>query len=336
MIELDDELNVEQPELVEEPIEEKEEDNSTKQVIQKPDKDSEPYNVKIENARKDLFAAYTKSRKISNIMTVGVLVVAVAAMLLITQKDSVMTIIGWSLAGATFLGLVLYYALTKNKFPNRTKEYIREITVVLNENAFADDKFSDLLTDPNEKVQIEDLIGDDVYESLGNIASRNVVRGKYGDKQFMYGEVALHKAAATKKDAPLFVGKYISISNKLNMKGRVIINLKRGENPVDVPTKIGDLEALLDTPEMAIYGIKSCEYEKALGTEFLSKIKNLMPQDHLMNTNIVVWGGKTGIYLSYDDASMALPFDKPFDYKANDQIVENMKVALDCNDILGK
>ena len=325
-----EEIKSEQPEEI------KEESNPNLQTIEKADEDAEPYDVVIENDRKALFAEYNKSRKVSNILTVIVLVIAVGAMILITQQDVAMTIIGWCLAGATVVGLLLYYALTKNKFPNKTRDYIKKITVSLNQRTFADEKFTDLVTDPTEKVAVEDMVGDDVYDTLGNIASRNVVRGKYNGKDFMYGEVALNKAGATKKDAPLFVGKYISISNKLQMKGRVIINLKKAENPVDLPTKVGDLEVLKETPDFVVYGIKSNDFENNLGTEFLSKIKQLMPVDHLMNTNVVIWGGKTGIYLSYDDESMALPFDKPFNKAANEQIVENLLVGLECNEILGK
>ena len=37
------------------------------------------------------------------------------------------------------------------------------------------------------------------------------------------------------------------------------------------------------------------------------------------NINIAVWAGHSAAYLSYDDAVMAIPFDKPFDYEGFEQ-----------------
>ena len=120
------------------------------------------------------------------------------------------------------------------------------------------------------------------------------------------------------------------------MERAMIISFKNLENPVDLPTKVGDLDVLHEENGMTVYGLKSCKYQEALGSLFVSKIKALIPEKHLLNTIIVIWAGKTGIYLSYDDDGMALPFEKPFNYEANEQVVQNMLDALECNEILGK
>lgn len=333
-------MNENENKKVETPVSNQEEKTLVK--IEKPVEGIESYDVVIEKARKDLFAAYNKSRKTSNTLAVAVLVVAVVSMLLITnnwqdgEPNSVLTVLGWVIAGLALLGLLLYYGLTKNKFPNRTREYIKQITKLMDEHMFENVNFIDLVTNPDEKVQLEDMIGDDVYDSIGNIASRNVVRGKYVNKDMMFGEVAFHKQGATKKDNPLFVGKYVSVKNDISFAGRIIINMKGKEQQVDLPTKIDDLEVQENSEEMIVYAPKDTDYKKVLGHQFLSKIKNLMPSGHLINTNIVIWGGKTGFYLSYDDASMSLPFDKPFMGKDFEQSVENVNDALAANELLGE
>lgn len=320
----------------EKPVDQETTESIKGQPVEKPSEDDEPYDVAIETARSSLFAAYNKSRKISNFITVIILVIAVGAMLLITQENAVMQAGGWVLAGGALVGLVVYYFVNKNKFPERTRAYIKDLTRSLNENTFKDEKFTEVTTNPDEKMSVEDVIGDSVYDDIGSVASRNVVRGKFNDSEFLYGEMALGKTGATKKDAPLFVGKYISLPNKLELRGRIIINFRKAENPVDLPTSIGNLDLLLEEDGTFIYGFKDTDVKQVLGTLFLSKIKALIPEGHLVNTNIVIWAGKSGYYLSYDDASMGLPFDKPFDKNCNEEGVANVLCAFECNDILGK
>lgn len=320
----------------EEPVAEEAAEPNKRQPVEKPKEDDEPYDVVIETSRASLFEAYNKSRKISNLITVIVLVAAIASMILITQQDALLTVLGWVLVGVSLLSLIIYYVVNKNKFPNKTRAYIKELTKRLNQNTFADEQYSDVVSDPEEKMSIEDVIGDSVYDNLGSIASRNVVRGKFNGKDFLYTEMALTKSGATKKDGPLFVGKYISVPNNLELRGRIIINFKNAENPVDLPTSIGNLDLLEESNGMTVYGFKDTDYKQVLGTLFLSKIKALVPESHLLNTNIVIWAGKTGFYFSYDDASMALPFDKPFDRACNEEGVAHTLAAFEANDVLGK
>lgn len=327
-------------EIVEEKAEEKVEETPSNESayisVEKPDPNEEPYYKVIEDRRSILFKEYTKSRRISNIITICILLIAIGAMILITQRNMVCTIIGWSLAGATVIGLIIYYLVNKNKFPNKTREYIKVLTQKLNENTFEDEKFTDVKTDPNEKMDASDLLGDAVYANIGNASSRNLVRGKYNDKEFYYAECALIKAGATKKEGPMFVGKYISFPNNLEMKGRIIITLKKKEDAVDLPTQIGDIDVLKQEDTMVVYGMKDANYERILGGQFLKNISRLTPNVHLLNVNMVVWAGKTGLYLSYDDAVMALPFDKPFDKEANDFLKSNLMDAFELMDKIGK
>ncbi|MCQ2776350.1 MAG: hypothetical protein MJ217_01335 [Bacilli bacterium] len=309
---------VEQAEKVNNETEVKEDDSSSLLVaVEKPDL-SEDYGVHIEDARKELYAAYSKSRKISNIITIGIMLVAVAAVILLTQQNAVMTVIGWCLAGAAVIGMLVYYIVTKDKFPNKTRAYIKDLTTTLNEQTFKDERFTNVVTNQDEKMDPSEVIGDSVYENIGNISSRNVIRGEFAGKKFTFVEIALQKAQATKKDGPMFVGKYLTLENRLELKGRLLINLKKAEEPVDLPTQIGDLTVLEDDNGFVVYGFKDCDYKKILGTKFISNLKELMPKEHLLNLNVVVWAGKCAAYVSYDDAAMALPFDKPFEKDAND------------------
>ena len=307
--------------------------------IQKPDNEEEGFDKVIERERSNLFEDYKKSRKISNIITVFVLLAGLAGVICITQQNMALTIVGWSLMGATIIGLVVFYAVNKNKFPNKTRAYIKLITKMINENTFKDERFTDVVTDPEEKFDVAEVIGDGVYADLGLAQSRNVVRGKFAGKNFLYSEVALFKPQATrsKKEGPVFVGKYISFPNELEMKGRIVINIRKTESPLDLPTKTDDLTVLEEKPQSVVYGLKETNFEKVLGKKFLANFsEDLALKDHLINVNLVVWAGKSAIYFSYDDGAMGLPFDKPFERQAYDQMADNLTDAFELLSKIGK
>ena len=105
--------------------------------------------------------------------------------------------------------------------------------------------FMDLLKRKNRPLRLP------FYADLGLAQSRNVVRGKFAGKNFLYSEVALFKpqASRSKKEGPVFVGKYISFPNELEMKGRIVINIRKTESPLDLPTKTDDLTVLEEKPQ---------------------------------------------------------------------------------------
>ena len=98
--------------------------------IEEPNLDNEapqeekPYNVAIEDARKELFASYSKTRKISNIIMFVVLAAIVGIMFLVMNNNPVLRYIGFGCGGALIVGMVVYYLLTRKKFPNKTRDYI--------------------------------------------------------------------------------------------------------------------------------------------------------------------------------------------------------------------
>lgn len=324
------------------PVEAKVEETKEKAelvTIGKPDNSEESFDKTIERERSALYENYKKSRKISNIITVCVLVVGLAGVILITQKSLALSITGWSLMGATIIGLIVYYAINKNKFPNKTREYIKLITKLINENTFADKRFTEVVTDPKEKFDVAELIADGVYADVAIAQSRNVVRGKFDGKKFLYSEIALFKQQATrnKKEGPMFVGKYVSFPNELEMKGRIVINIKKSDSPLDLPTGVGDLSVLEENSNLAVYGLKETNVEKVLGKKFYAGLQQALAlKEHLINVNVVVWAGKSAVYFSYDDGAMGLPFDKPFERKAYDQMADNLTDTFELLSKIGK
>ena len=290
--------------------------------------DAKPYQVAIEDARHNLFTSYSKTRRISNIIMFAVVIAIVGIMFLIIQNNNVLKIVGYSLAGALILGMILYYVLTRKKFPNKTKEYMEFVSSTLRNRMFKDN-YSELNSDDAEKFELADFMSDGVYKEATGINSRNIVRGAYKGHHFTYGEVALLRPSTRKQPVPpLFVGRYISLPNDQKFDGRLLIVYKNDKNPYDLPNDIDDLRVLEEKDDVVIYGVEGADYKKIIGTEFLSKLRKVKLEKHLLNINIVFWGGHTAAYLSYDDTIMSFPFDKPFDYDGFEQSYNDFDAVI--------
>lgn len=289
----------------------------------------------VEDARLNFFNSYKKSKRTSNIAMGVVLVVVIAAFILIVQKSQVMKIIGYALAGVAIVGMIIFYALNKNKFPNLTKEYINNINALLNGYTFESNELSKTVTDSLEKIEQSDVISDRVYTNVNKIGSRNVVYGGYKDAHFRVADLAVYSIQEKNKQVPVFVGKYLTYPNTLDFSGRIIISLS-GEKPIDLANDIDDLKELYKEENLTIYGPEGLDYKDILGSKFISNIKKIEIKDALLNINFVIWGGHSAAYLSYSDGIMALPFDKPFEKACFIQYRDNFMETLSILSLINK
>ena len=310
-------------------INEKEELLEEKQVEEKPAEEAKTYDVVIEDARQDLYKAYATSRRTSNILMFAVVIAICGIMFLIINNNQIMKIIGYSLAGALVLGMVLYFILTRNKLPNKIKGYVPFVMKTLNEKMFSQQGFSEIKNDPEEKLQMDDLAGDGVYVEASGINSRNVVRGVYNGHHFLYGEAALIRPSNRKQQVPpLFVGRYLSMPNQMKFESRFIFNFKNPKQPLDLPNAISDLKVLEEKDDFVVYGLESANYHDVIDNKVLAQFKKLKIENHLLNVNVVFWGGHTAVYLSYDDPILSVPFDKPFDKDGFEASLEDLVICL--------
>ena len=300
-----------------EDIKKNENEPEKKQVeVQKEDK---PYQVAIEEARKDLFKAYTNARRISNIIMFVLLGVIVGVMFMILSNIQWLKILGYCLAGAVVVGMVLYYVLTRNRFPNKTKAYIAYVNNLVRERMFGKD-YSNIKYNEDEKFALADFAGDGVYKDATGINSRNIIRANYKGHHITYGEVALLRPSTRKQQVPpLFVGKYISVPNDYQFDGRFVIVMKNPKQPFDLPNAVDDLAVLEEKEDFVVYGPEGADFHKTFKGEFFANLRKVKVENSLYNVNVVIWAGHSAAYLSYDDAVMAVPFDKPFNYEAYEQ-----------------
>ena len=310
-------------------INEKEEKLENEVVEEKPAEEAKTYDVIIEDARQELFKSYAKSRRISNILMFAVVGAIVGIMFMIISENDVLKIVGYSLAGALIVGMILYYVLTRKNLPNKVQKYVPFVMKTLNDRMFSMQGFSGIQNDPEEKLKMDDLLGDGVYVEANGINSRNVVRGVYNGHHFLYAEAALTRPSTKKQQVPpLFVGRYISVPNQMKFDGRFIFVFKNPKQPLDLPNAITDLSVLEEKDEFAVYGPENANYHDIINNKIISQFKKLQIEGHLLNANVVVWGGHTAVYLSYDDAILSVPFDKPFDKDGFEKSLDDLVICL--------
>ena len=291
-------------------------------LIEKPNKDSKPYEEAIEQARVDFNKVVKKSRIRSYIAMGVVLALAVTSVIFIGFRGLAWSIAGWSLVGTAVVGMIVFYIVTRNTVPNATKDYIDVVNRELNQRNFADNQFTEAKTDKKEKLEIADPISDGIYAGLTTIASRNVINGKFAGRTFKLGDMGLYSGQG-KGRTSAFVGKYFSYPNDLHFEGRYIISIK-GKAPVDLPTDTADLVVLHEDDSFVVFGKEGAKYESDLTKAFVSEIKKVQVNNHLLNLNVVIWSGHTAVYASYDDQIMTLPFQKNYDKEPNEQYANDL------------
>ena len=290
--------------------------------------EAKPYQAIVEEKRNELFKAYSKQRRISNILMFAILIAIVGVMFLIMNNNQVLKIVGYCCAGALLIGMVLYYVLSRKGFPNKTKEYMTTVTQLFRDRQFKE-TYDDVRYDAEEKMAVADFTGDGVYKDITATNSRNVVRMDYKGHHVTYAEVALLRPAQKRQQVPpIFVGKYITMPNELEFEGRFVIAYKNPKQPYDLPNNVDDLVALEEKDDLVVYGPKDADFRKVLGGSFISDVRRFRIDNHLFNINIAIWGGHSAAYLSYDDGVMAIPFEKPFDYEGFEQSCKDVDAIV--------
>lgn len=308
-------------------------------VIEKLAQEEQPFEQQIEEKRKELFTSYQKTKRFSNILMLSTVAVIIGAMALLMINQNWSKILGYSLAGVTLVGLIVYSVLNRGKFPKKTKEYIRFVTTKIDQFVYNNTEFDAVQVDLNEKYNLTEISCDRVYASPVDIGSRNIVQGKYMGRAFSCGELALYEAKTEGKRTlkkVAFIGKYINLNNSLHFEGRYILNFKAGEKENDLPSDIEDLKELHNDGNFTVYGPEGKDYTKDVPSKYIAAIKKIAVEGHLLNLNVVLWAGHTGVYLSYDDPVVALPFDKPFESEPQIVFKDHLLTVLEANKIINK
>lgn len=298
--------------------------------------DVETLQSTVESERSKLKALFKKSKKISNFSVLIAVALIIICFILVSMNNDALKIVGYCIGGVALVGMLVFYVINKNKFPNSTKEYINVVETLFNSFAFSNDEYKDIFTDRNEKIEKADVAADLIYKDISRLASRNIVHAKFNGQPLTVADLALYHKGPKNVDLPTFVGKYFSMANNIAFDGRIIISLRNLEKETDLPDCIEDLELVKEDNELRIYASKGLDYKEVLGTKLVSELRKNKIEDHLLNINIVIWGGHTAGYLSFDDETMVFPFEKEFSSKPYEQYEKTQFSILNSLKVLNK
>ena len=296
--------------------------------LNKPE-DINSFTEKLEANRADFFKLYNRQRKLSNILIpIAGLLMAGSFVLFIAIKEHWGKILCGAIIGDPLVGMIIYYVLNRNKLPNKSKEYIRNFALLSDNYVFGDSEYKNARVQIRKRNAVSEFLPDRVYKDIVDIASRNIVDFDYKDRHITVGEAALYKQGQKKhQKSLLFVGKYMSFVNDYHFEDRYIITIY-GDNATDLPNDIEDLAVLKEQNHFRIYGKEGSKFEKDLGKDVINNLLGIDCNASLLNVNIVVWAGRTSIYLSYSDGIVAIPLDKKLDSDAYKTLKRNVKDLL--------
>lgn len=299
-----------------------------------PVEELDPFEKEVEDKRIAFVARFKKNRLISRVMMGVVLAAVIGAILLITLKNTAATIAGYSLAGATLVGLLVYFIIAKRKAPNLSQDYIREVSDIFNQYVFDEPDFTDLKMDHERKITAEELDLDRAYKHSPELGNRNFVSASYKGHPFEAVDLAIYKIEGEGKKAMrkvAFLGKYLTFKNEYKFDGRYIFNLRNSDKDkaVDQPNDIEDLVLVRSDGNLDVYGPNDKEFGAIFKKDFINKFKSIDLSNPLLNVVMVVWGGHTGLYLSYDDPVTTVPFQKQFKKDPQERYRKDLHEILD-------
>lgn len=311
--------------------------DNTKEIV--PEAEGFDFQGHIESERLKFRQEYSKSRTRSNIsMFVSVGLIAAAFILLLQKGNLVCSILGYSIGGVTIVGMLIFFLLTRRIFPNATERYVHEVIVPsYNAHTFKSGEYKELKTDRHDTFDSSEILVEGLFSDISRMSSRNIVNGKYKDRSFKVGDLAMLKAEG-RSSRNLFVGKYVSYVNDLHFEDRYVIVLKNKdeEKVCDTPNAIDDLVVLYEEDNLTLYGKEGAKYKDDLGSKFISLVKDIKVEGELLNLSIVLWAGHSSAYLSYTDNIIAIPFEKEFQGKPFDEYEQTLLQVLDALNTLVK
>ena len=283
----------------------------------------------VEEERQKLYKSYMTSKRVSNIIMFVVVAAICGIMFMIMSNVDALKITGYVLAGVLLAGMIAFYLINRKKFPNKTKNYVALVSKTFNDEMFKSKDFTEINHSADEKLAMDDLIGDGIYSGASGINSRNVIHGVYKNHHFLYAEAALIRPSTRKQQVPpLFVGKYISMPNEMKFDGRFVFVFKNPKEPLDLPNAVEDLKVLEEKEDFVVYGPEGANYHNVIKNNAISQLHRIEIGGHLLNVNVAFWAGHTAVYFSYDDAIMSVPFDKPLDKAGLEKSFEDLLIGF--------
>lgn len=283
----------------------------------------------IEEERQIYAKAYKNSETRFRISRIILIILAIASVILIFQKPMVCKIIAYVCLGLAVVVVIVFAILNKRTAAPNSKGFLIKSLVAMDRKIFADGKYSEIVYEPNLKINKDVVELNGVYKSITDVISRNVIFGKYDEHSFNSFECALISGKGKGRKS-LFVGKIIETPNNLHFTGRYLLTISNDSN-IDSPNNIEDLVELSKDGKFQILGSKDSDYKTELGLQNISRIKSLNCNKEILKITFCIHAGKTTVYLSCSDDLNKISLENKMDPKP---INEYSKFQLSLMEVL--
>lgn len=296
--------------------------------------DEQSYDITVEGLRQEIFKQNKKSSRLSLLSMIIVMALCVLGFVFMANKD--MLLYAYITLGVAVVTLCVFSFIIKRGIAPDYKTYINKSCTAINRYVFTSSGMSDCTYDGAAKIDFSEICNDGVYSDIKEAVSRNVVNGMYNGRSFRAAELGIYKAVVKRTKPTAFVGKYLTFPNDLHFVDRIVI-CATGENAVDIPDGVGDLEAVVNEKDFKIFAPAGCKYKDIIPAKFISKIKSIEVKDHLWTLTVSIWAGRTVIYASYDDESVTLPLANKINPSCYSQYKADVIAELEaCSMLLGE
>ena len=205
---------------------------------------------------------------------------------------------------------------TRKKINDYVEDYIVKYGLYIDSYVYGNNyMLKDIKLAYKHKIDLEEIIKNDIYKNVIKTQSRDYVKGKMLGVNFYCSDVSF-KVGNSLKDKNCkvpAVGKMFKFNLRLKNEGKVIIYLsstKEGK-----PTNLDGLELtkIKDLDEKFEVYASSLEATKVITPSLIKSLSSFEIDDNLLDLVININSKETYVLLSYCDKIMVIPYDKPYE-----------------------
>lgn len=285
---------------------------------------------KIEENRKAFFDAYNKQKKQNTLLIVLFGLVAIGVFLGLNKYFYIALII----VVVLMVGLYFYSKSMKNSMEKKIQDYISEFYNLSNDFAFSKTAFNSLTFEPQTKIEEKDFIDSGFINGITHVGSRNMVKGKLGEMNFLAFD-CVAKIVVKNKEEVCFLGKFFTFQQPNNYEYKTLLYV-----PSKDPNGAGpnDLEGLEEKKELGNSHLRIWSNDPNVSHILTKKVYDALaqfePNDCLVDVAISIKEDKIYVALSYENELMVLPLTEPFKEGTTLQYAEDLKKVSSLMEVL--
>ena len=288
------------------------------------------YQKKIESNRIALNKFYTRDRIIRYSVVVICLFGFFFSWLYILNQLQ-MKGLGFGIIGASAAIMIIYLVISKVITKNTSGNYLNSYYSNLNLSTFIDSKkFRGLTYDLNTKKTKKDFEENGAFSNISRILPRNEVNFLYNGKTPVnVCDLAAFSIGKDKYERPVFVGKYLTISNVYKGEDPIYIYLK-GYKLALPPTAIDEVAKVYNSQSVTIQ-TNNKQYKKSLEAKTIELLDKYVCNNILLDATIVIKKGVTYMCLGYSDEFEVIPFKSKFNPEPFKQYLSDLDLFIKVN-----